>query len=114
MTESGYYPPGAEFDPRAPWNEREPTMVECTACNGKGKHWYAYDIDADRDTECTELVWNMLPETEEEARARGEHFIRGEEEICEVCNGEGEVEYEEDYEPDPDDYYEERRLRDYE
>jgi hypothetical protein len=21
MTESGYYPPGAEFDPRAPWNE---------------------------------------------------------------------------------------------
>lgn len=21
MTESGYYPPGAEFDPKAPWNE---------------------------------------------------------------------------------------------
>lgn len=23
MRESGYYPPGAEFDPRAPWNEPE-------------------------------------------------------------------------------------------
>lgn len=24
MIESGYYPPGAEFDPRAPWNESGP------------------------------------------------------------------------------------------
>jgi len=24
MTESGYYPAGAEFDPSAPWNEEEP------------------------------------------------------------------------------------------
>lgn len=24
MIESGYYPPGAEFDPRAPWNEPGP------------------------------------------------------------------------------------------
>lgn len=34
------------------------------------------------------------------------HYIRGEKEICEVCGGVGEVEYEEDYEPDYDDYYE--------
>lgn len=38
MYESGYYPAGAESDPRAPWNEREPTMVECAACGGKGYH----------------------------------------------------------------------------
>lgn len=25
MTESGYYPPGAEFDPKAPWNKSEDT-----------------------------------------------------------------------------------------
>jgi hypothetical protein len=25
--ESGYYPPGAEFDPNAPWNQPDP--VEC-------------------------------------------------------------------------------------
>lgn len=28
MRESGYYPPGAEFDPNAPWNEREPEELE--------------------------------------------------------------------------------------
>lgn len=42
----------------------------------------------------------MLPETEEEAIAKRMHFIKGEKEICEVCDGEGEVEYEPDY----DDY----------
>lgn len=32
MIESGYYPPGAEFDPRAPWNEidPEPKKIEVT------------------------------------------------------------------------------------
>lgn len=39
MCESGYYPPGAEYDPRAPWNEKEPNMVKCESCNGKGYHW---------------------------------------------------------------------------
>ena len=28
MKESGYYPEGAEFDPRAPWNEKEITKEE--------------------------------------------------------------------------------------
>lgn len=87
MYESGYYPAGAEYDPRAPWNEREPTMIECAACGGKGYHWHAYDFEADR-------------ETEEEAIAKRMHFIKGEKETCEVCDGEGEVEYEPDY----DDY----------
>lgn len=86
MYESGYYPAGAEYDPRAPWNEREPTMIECAACGGKGYHWHAYDFEADRETECTEETWELLPETEKET--------------CEVCDGEGEVEYEPDY----DDY----------
>ena len=75
MYESGYYPAGAEYDPRAPWNEREPTYVECAA-------------------------YNLLPEDEDEAVARGQHYCKGEMETCEVCGGEGEVEYEPDY----DDY----------
>lgn len=100
MYESGYYPAGAEHDPDAPWNKREPTMVECAACGGKGYHWHTYDFEADNETECSEEVWNMLPETEEEAEAKGEHIIKGEKETCEVCDGEGEVEYEPDY----DDY----------
>ena len=31
MRESGYYPPGAEFDPSAPWNDHDPDPVafEC-------------------------------------------------------------------------------------
>ena len=35
MRESGYYPPGTEFDPRAPWNQPEP--VECPDCHGSGE-----------------------------------------------------------------------------
>lgn len=32
MTESGYYPPGAEHDPNAPWNQvdPEPKKIEVT------------------------------------------------------------------------------------
>lgn len=55
---------------------------------------------ADREAECTEEEYDQLPETEEEAEAKGEHIIKGEKETCEVCDGEGEVEYEPDY----DDY----------
>lgn len=99
----GGYPMGAEYDPCAPWNQKEPAMVECSGCSGKGHHWHAFDIRHNRETECTELVWNKLPETEEEAEAKGENYIRGEVEVCSVCDGNGEVEYDEDYEPDYDD-----------
>ena len=99
----GGYPLGAEYDPRAPWNQKEPTMVKCEACNGNGKHRYAYNIEANTETECTETTWNALPETEELADATRSHYMRGEVEICEVCDGTGEVEYEEDYEPEYDD-----------
>ena len=32
MTESGYYPPGAEYNPKAPWNQvdPEPRKIEVT------------------------------------------------------------------------------------
>lgn len=83
MYESGYYPAGAEHDPCAPWNQEDPIMIECD--------------------ECTETEWENLPDTEEEAKALDLMQIKGEKEICEVCNGEGEVE-QEPYEPDYDDY----------
>lgn len=40
MRESGYYPMGAEFDPSAPWNEREqaPITVECEVVTTIVKH----------------------------------------------------------------------------
>ncbi len=37
MRESGFYPPGAEFDPRAPWNQIEPEEIECLLCEGTGE-----------------------------------------------------------------------------
>lgn len=100
---NGYYPSGAAFDPRAPWNAREPAMVTCEACGGKGCHWYAYDFTADRDTECSELQWLALPDTEEEAVSLGLTCIKGEKETCDVCDGNGEIEYEPDYDDYDDD-----------
>lgn len=32
MTESGYYPPGAEFDPNAPWNQSDPDPININVC----------------------------------------------------------------------------------
>lgn len=37
------------------------------------------------------------------AEASRNRYMRGEVEICEVCDGAGEIEYEEDFEPDYDD-----------
>ncbi|MDO4527679.1 MAG: hypothetical protein Q4C03_02700 [bacterium] len=78
-------------------------MVKCEACNGKGYHYHAYNFEKDEETECTQNTWACLPGTEEEAIQQRGHYIRGEKEVCEVCDGAGEVEYEEDYEPDYDD-----------
>ena len=57
----GGYPLGADYDPRAPWNQKEPTMVKCEACNGKGKHWYAYNIEENTETECTKPHGTLCP-----------------------------------------------------
>ena len=77
MMESGYYPAGAEFDPRAPWNEKEPRMIPCPVCNGKGYTYYNEDGD-----EISEDEYNALP-----SDCRGK-------DPCDECNGEGEIEYE--------------------
>lgn len=103
MYESGYYPAGAEFDPRAPWNQEDPVMVECDDCDGTGYHFYSYDFVNDIEKECTETEWENLPDTEEEAKALDLVQIKGDKVTCDVCNGEGEVE-EEPYEPDYDEY----------
>lgn len=34
------YPLGAEFDPNAPWNQKEPRMIKCTECGGTGYEGY--------------------------------------------------------------------------
>lgn len=46
--ESGYYPPGAEFDPRAPWKQKD-CCEECTRPNDatEGEHCYNCDPEAE-------------------------------------------------------------------
>lgn len=53
MYESGYYPPGAEHDPHAPWNEKEPNMVKC---DGVGEVEYEEDYEPDYDDYYEQLL----------------------------------------------------------
>lgn len=80
----------------------EPTMIVCPTCGGKGTFHYAYDIENDKDVECTGATYECLPENEDIARSRNQHYCKGYFETCEVCDGTGEIEYEPDYEPDYD------------
>lgn len=48
MTESGYYPPGAEFDPKAPWNASSnptPKKVEVTVSTTLSRNTKVYVCD---------------------------------------------------------------------
>lgn len=68
------YPPGSENDPAAPWNEKEPTQIECDECNGEGF------ID---------------PEDYDEIMT---------ENTCQTCNGSGTVLSDEEDDEDFDDF----------
>ena len=56
MKESGYYPPGAEFDPKAPYNQSEPDPVEvnviATYTISKSATVETSDYTADEWEEC--------------------------------------------------------------
>lgn len=103
MYESGYYPAGAEYDPCAPWNERERVMVTCEACGGTGFIYHAYDFDAVRETECSHEEYEQLPDSEEEAIERNMSCVKGHVDSCTFCDGEGVVENELDYDDYDDD-----------
>ena len=88
--------------PNCPCCSPEPNMIECPSCGGKGKYHYAYDYENDREVECTETAYQCLPENEDCARQLNQNYSKGSIVECDVCNGEGVIEYE--YEPDYDDY----------
>lgn len=75
----------------------EPQMVECPACGGKGRTYFAFNIERRTTTECTETAYNCLPEDEDVAASLNQNYCKGDIEVCEVCDGEGTVEYEPDY-----------------
>lgn len=81
----------------------EPRMIECAACQGQGYVWYRYDLEENRETEVTEEEFNALPADETEAIEKGLRYCQGEKETCSVCDGTGEVEDYELYEPEWDD-----------
>lgn len=56
MYESGYYPPGAEHDPNAPYNQRDPEPIEYDACVSvclsKSTKLSTQYYETDEDEEC--------------------------------------------------------------
>lgn len=115
MPESGYYAPGTENDPRAPWNGREP--VECPDCEGTGVVLPSRSdcLVAFRATYCTDgRKWDEAGRQGFKAWWRGETNIATPAQTarlsgtttpkCETCEGEGYVNPDEiDDGPDPDD-----------
>lgn len=52
MKESGWYPPGTEFDPSAPWNEKEDDSIFELELNNKELHIKRkYDFSAEDEWE---------------------------------------------------------------
>lgn len=105
MRESGYYPPGAEFDPDAPYNQVEPDMQECPDCKGTGKVYTAWNMNTGECREVSEETWLCLPQDEDTAIMRRSAWVQNEPENCPTCNGEGEIEVAYDNDDwDPFDY----------
>jgi len=100
MYESGYYPAGAESDPRAPWNEREPTMVNVLHVAARAIIGTPTTLRQTTKQNVPKKHGICFPKRKKRLFAQHKYCIKGKKETCEVCDGEGEVEYEPDY----DDY----------
>ena len=83
MRESGYYPPGAEFDPNAPYNQVDPPEIECYDCEGTGQDEYGDDCPECDGTGYREMTademdeegQNRLAEMEEAAERKNEERL---------------------------------------
>ena len=82
MRESGYYPPGAEFDPNAPYNQVDPPEIECKDCDGSGK-------DPEEGGKCIPCDGNGWREMNaDELQEEGENRLAAMEEAAERKNEE--------------------------
>lgn len=84
-------PAGALYDDNAPWLYDSSREVKCEHCDGDGYIYHAFDLSEGEDTVCTETAWNIIPDDEDAAIARGERFFKGDKCLCPVCNGVGYI-----------------------
>ena len=94
---------------RCPVCGREPRMKECPECKGMGGTWWAESVESGEETEVTPAAYSLLPETREMAVMMRYRWFRSCYEPCRTCGGSGEIEDDEDFGPDPDDYYDRMR-----
>lgn len=88
MLESGYYPPGAEFDPDAPWNQTESEKETCEECDGTGRVYFARDVEENDLVKVSEAKYQTLSDDEDS----GCNLIKDENYICPECGGTGLIE----------------------
>lgn len=67
-------------------------MVECPECHGTGEGpYYAFNIVTRKDVKCTKRAWHALPDDEDAAVAKGEHYCKQEHYDCPLCGGLGDI-----------------------
>ena len=66
--------------------------VTCMKCRGYGMmNCYAIDLRTGNEVDVTPETFVALPDAEDEARARGKWYIKGDAEDCSKCGGAGQV-----------------------
>lgn len=73
---------------------KDAIMTTCPDCNGIGVYHYALDVYSGNSVQVTQAAYSLLPATEDEAIKRGNRYYKWGAEICQRCNGEGEIEME--------------------
>lgn len=77
--------------PNCPICGQEPAMRTCPDCEGIGYRYYIFNEDTNEVTECTEEEYSRYP-NERLARITNKSIYGLEPEVCERCEGRGEIE----------------------
>ena len=65
--------------------------VTCPDCNGEGTRYYAYDLAAEDEYECTEEEYMGLPDDYDTACATRVGACKSWSRTCRRCGGRGEI-----------------------
>lgn len=64
-------------------------MIECPDCEGIGSVYLSFNIKTREFFKTTRLAYHILPENEDMAAYKGEHYCQGDVVICKSCHGLG-------------------------